>query len=75
MAADGELNSQFPLAIDPGHCSKQKIARLTQVKNEGREAWHYTSHNKHKYLNAPEAQSDSKSCSWSVIHWLILLQF
>ena len=33
---DAELNWQFPFGID----LKQNIARLTQVKNEGREAWH-----------------------------------
>ena len=31
---DAELNQQFPFSID----LKQNIARLTQVKNEGKEA-------------------------------------
>ena len=31
---DAELYRQFPFGIDPN------IARFTQVKNEGREAWH-----------------------------------
>ena len=33
---DAELNQQFPFSID----LKQNIARLTQVKNEGKGAWH-----------------------------------
>ena len=33
---DAELNPQFPFSID----LEQNIARLTQVKNECKEAWH-----------------------------------
>ena len=33
---DAEPNRQFPFSID----LKQNIARLTQVKNKGKEAWH-----------------------------------
>ena len=32
---DAELNPQFPCSID----LKQIVARLTQVKNEGKETW------------------------------------
>ena len=43
------------------HFSKQNISRLTQVKNEGREAWHTSFAT---YISGAKAQSSSKLCSW-----------
>ena len=47
--------------ISISHWYKQIFARLTQVKNEGREAWHtiYITY----INNVPEAQYDSKLSS------------
>ena len=59
---DAELNQQFPFRTD----LKQNIARLTQVKNEGKEVWHNFS--QYTKVNGPKAQSGSKLCSWLVFH-------
>ena len=48
------------LTISIWHFSKQNVARLTQVKNQGREAWHTSFAT---YISGPKAQSGSKLCS------------